>query len=83
MRRMRAPLMSKYSVSSTMDTPTTFTVTTRHTASLREFQTYLPMEPARKKRMTAKASRSPAALRVLKMLVSVLRQGRSMKPKNR
>ena len=36
---MFAPLMSKYSVSSTMDTPTTLTVTTRQMASLREFQT--------------------------------------------
>ena len=63
--------------------PTTLTVITSRTASFREFQTYLPMLPARKKRMTAKASRSPAAFLVLKMLVKVFRQGRSMKPKKR
>ena len=80
---MRAPLMSKYSVSRTMETPTTFTVTTRQSASFSEFQTYLLMLPAKKKRMTASGSRSPAAFVVLKMLMSVLRQGSSMKPKNR
>lgn len=65
------PLMSKYSVSSTMDTPTMLTVTTRHSASFREFQTYVPILPARKKRMTAQGSRSPAAFTVLNTLVRV------------
>ncbi len=75
--------MSKYSVSSTIEMPTTLTVITSSTASFKEFQTYLPMVPARKKRMTAKGSRSPAAFFVLKMLVSVFRQGSSIKPKKR
>ena len=66
-----------------MDTPTTFTVTTRHTASFREFHTYRPMLPAKKKRMTAQGSRSPAALVTLKMLVRVFRQGISIKPKKK
>ena len=75
--------MSKYSVSSTIDTPTTLTVITSRMASFSEFQTYLLMFPARKKRMTARGSCSPAAFFVLKMLVSVFRQGSSMKPKKR
>ena len=66
-----------------MDTPTTLTVTTRPMASFREFQTKDRMLPAKKNRMTARGSRSPAALVVLKMLARVFRQGRSMKPKNR
>ena len=63
--------------------PTTLTVMTSSTASFSEFQTYLPIVPARKKRITAKGSRSPAAFLVLKMLVSVFRHGSSMKPKKR
>ena len=66
-----------------METPTTLTVTIRHRASFREFHTYFPMFPAKKKRMTANASRSPAAFLALNMLVSVFKQGRSMNPKNR
>ena len=66
-----------------MDTPTTLTVTIRHSASLSEFHTNFDMLPARKKRMTASGSVSPAAFFVVKMLVSVLRHGSSMKPKNR
>ena len=82
-RRILAPLMSKYSVSSTMLTPTTFTVMTRQTASFNELSTNLPMVPAKKKRMTASGSRTPAAFFTLKMLVRVFRQGISMNPKKK
>ena len=41
------------------------------------------MLPAKKKRMTAKGSRTPSAFVVVKMLVSVFRHGRSMKPKKK
>ena len=41
------------------------------------------MLPAKKKRITARGSRSPAALTVLNTLARVFRQGRSMKPRNR
>ena len=75
--------MSKYSVSSTMEMPTTLTVTTRHTASRREFHTKEGMEPARKNRITAKGSAFPSASLVEKMEVSVLKQGSTMNPRNR
>ena len=75
--------MSKYSVSSTMEMPTTLTVMTRHSASLSEFHTYWDMDPARKKRMTARGSISPAAFLTVKMLVSVFRHGSSINPKKR
>ena len=66
-----------------MLTPTMFTVTTRHSASLREFHTYLGMLPAKKKRMTASGSVTPSAFFTVKICVSVFRHGNSMKPKNR
>ena len=66
-----------------METPTTLTVITRQTASLSELKTNLGMLPAKKKRMTAKGSISPLAERTVKICVIVLRQGSSMKPKNR
>ena len=82
MRRILAPLMSKYSVSSTREMPTTFTVITRQMASFREFHTNRGMLPARKKRMTFKGSATPLVFS-RKMLVSVLRQGTSMNPKKK
>ena len=66
-----------------MLTPTILTVTTRQMASLSEFHTYCGMLPAKKKRMTAQGSVSPAAFFVVKICVSVFRHGSSMKPKNR
>ena len=83
MRRIRAPLMSKYSVSSTREMPTTFTVMTRQMASFREFHTNRGMLPARKNRITAQGSRTPSAVFTLKMLVRVLRHGISMNPKKK
>ena len=41
------------------------------------------MLPAKKKRMTAIGSRLPAASRVVKIEVSVFRQGSTMKPRKR
>ena len=63
--------------------PTTLTVMTRHTASFSELITKLGMLPAKKKRMTAKGSTFPAASLVVKIEVSVFRQGSTMKPRKR
>ena len=75
--------MSKYSVKSTIETPTMFTVITRHTASFSEFQMNLGILPAKKKRITASGSVCPAAFFAVKICVSVFRHGSSMKPKKR
>ena len=82
MRRILAPLMSKYSVSSTSEMPTTFTVMTKHTASFREFHTNRGMLPAIKNRMTFRGSLTPPVFS-LKMLVNVFRQGTSMNPRKK
>ena len=76
-------MMSKYSVKSTMEMPTTLTVTTRHRASLTLFHTKDGMEPEKKKRMTAKGSAWPLASLTEKTEVSVLKQGTTMNPRNR
>ena len=83
MRRIFAPLISKYSVSRTIEIPTTLTVMTSRTASFSEFQTKEGIEPARKKRMTAQGSVLPAASFAVKTEVSVLIQGMTMNPRKR
>ena len=63
--------------------PTILTVTTRQTASFREFQTKDGMEPAKKNRITARGSVFPAASLVVKMEVRVFRHGSTMNPRKR
>ena len=81
--RIFAPLISKYSVNSTMEIPTMFTVITRHTARRMEFHRNRGMFPAKKNRITAKGSAFPAASVSRKMDVRVLKHGTTIKPKNR
>ena len=76
-------MISKYSVSNTMETPTTFTVITRHMASFKEFHTNDGMEPARKNLITASGSVFPALSFAVNMEVSVLMHGITINPRKR